>query len=157
VSKDGGIYVNGKRAIKNNLMKNSGGYRWVAETKDGLIVKLDRKPSKNEYHRQTYAEIRLYDNLVERDKKYFPEIIAHGRVKIGTRYYSWLIEKKLELPHYPKITKSAKAITDRLVTKYGIQDMPWRVVGDCISPTSNWTIINRRPVIFDFGFNMYGV
>lgn len=148
------IFVNGEKcsSIRAHETYQSGGYRWIAKTPDGNILKLDfTRHTYNELYDQTWAEIKLWKDVILKDRRFFPKILAYGKHERNGNRLCWLIEEYLNIrPDYRASRKDAQAIR-RIKQKYNISDLSYNA-----GSNYNWgATVRGRLVIWDFGANAY--
>jgi hypothetical protein len=152
------IFVNGQATKK--LDESSGGFRLIAETEDGYIVKADCQDGGGgeKLSLQTYSELCMLPYIRDTDARYLPHVIAHGTLRYQGHKYCWLVEEKANLLKHPRVTASAARIVKRIIDRYGLTDINWPVIGSRLDGTANWGITKRthQPVVYDFGCNMHG-
>lgn len=151
VDKNESVFVNDMPTteIKHHILYTSGGFRLVNLTHDGKIIKLDCGGN-DSYEIQTESEIKLWNEILSIDKKYFPKIIAHGVYKKSKKKISWLIQEKLNLDENFVPTYEDKSIIISLKNKYDIGDLSLAFYN------RNWGRTKRgRLIIWDFGMNKF--
>lgn len=148
------FYVNGQKVRR--IIGRSGGYRFVGETADGLIFKADIAEKRDSsFSTQTRDELEAYAKIKDKDLQYFPTILDFGEYdgtkSEGVRKYFWLIEKKVRIVNGIMVSERIAKKLDNLVERYRITDLACTYAGAYLSDSCNWTIVNNKPMIYDFG------
>lgn len=143
------IWVNGFYASNIN-----DGYRLVAQTYDGHIIKSDFVGAPVKMGYQTQRELDLYKKIIRPgDLTYFPKLISSGKYIVSGQQFVWLIQEKISFDWTAKITKKIKQIIERLEIDYEIDDLQGATVGKVVEECGNWGICNKNPIIYDFGYS----
>jgi hypothetical protein len=132
----------------------SGGYRLVAE-RDGLIIKIDHlanraKPVPRgwDVYQQTKSELEDHKKIARADRKYFPEILAHGTIKHEDAECYWLIEPFYVQDRWAELDEDMDQELRRLICRYGLTDMDRTTSPD---EGANWMITEDNEImIYDF-------
>jgi len=144
------LRVNGKLA--RIITGRSGGYRLVALTAQGHILKIDAYAPRTEhaFERQTRTEKQKYREISKEDRKYFPKIIAKGTVLFQKTVIDWVIQEKLEFEEYVHCTKAQNRAFKRIAKRYDIGDI--ETDSNFIGSFDNLCITtDGRPIIYDWG------
>lgn len=149
----GNFYIGGKKVTL--ISGKSGGHRIVGYVKDyNVIFKADAPVSRDKwFRRQTQSEIEVWKVLSKCDKKHFAQILDHGTYSYRGKLYHWHIQETLPMNNSQNISKSIIKSLKTLLNKYKLSDLWIPRNNRLLDHFDNWTIIDNKPVIYDWGVN----
>lgn len=155
------VTVEDNRAFINGtpvqmFSNDSGGFRIVALTPEGDIIKVDKCRDYNWWgYEQCRWELELYFDIEPEDLKYFPKIKDYGTWEDSSgEQHFWLIEERANLTAFTR--EEFDTNNDlyhqycKIVNKYGLGDLG--TIHEQIM--YNCAIVNGEPFFYDFAANV---